>query len=68
MAACLAAATLALTCYAGLADPGLKSQGRILVDEYHSDWEWTEQEFDTKWYGIKSGYNYYNLFEYLDYF
>ncbi len=68
MAACLAAATLALTCYAGLTDPGSKSEGRILVDEYHSDWEWTEQEFDTKWYGIKSGYNYYNLFEYLDYF
>ncbi len=68
MMACLGAATLAMTCYAGLADPGRMKAGRLLVDEFHSDWEWTEEEFDTEWYGIKSGYNYYNLFEYLNYF
>ncbi len=67
-AACLAAAVFALTCYTGLADSGVVKRGRILMDEYHSDWEWTDQEFDTQWYGIKSGYNYYNLYEYLNYF
>lgn len=40
----------------GFHDPGVKKTGRILIDEKHSSWEWTTEEFDTKWYGQKSLY------------
>jgi len=49
----------------GFYDPGTKKRGRILVDEKHSNWEWTTEKYDTKWYGEKSGYNYYSLYTYL---
>ncbi len=49
-------------------DPGTRKQGRLLIEEIHSDWEWTMQEYDTHWYGRKSGYNYYCLAQYLDHF
>jgi hypothetical protein len=52
----------------GFYDPGVKKTGRVLIDEKHSNWEWTTEEFDTKWYGQKSTYNYFSLFEYLRYF
>lgn len=52
----------------GFYDPGIKKAGRVLIDEKHSNWEWTTEEFDTKWYGQKSTYNYFSLFEYLRYF
>ncbi|MDZ7289804.1 MAG: GldG family protein [candidate division KSB1 bacterium] len=52
----------------GFHDPGIKKAGRVLIDEKHSNWEWTTEEFDTKWYGQKSTYNYFSLFEYLRYF
>ncbi|MDI6807962.1 MAG: hypothetical protein QME66_03125 [Candidatus Eisenbacteria bacterium] len=54
--------------FAGFGDPGVQKQGRILIDEGHSDWEWTTQKFDTEWYGGKSGYNYYCLRDYLNHF
>ncbi len=47
-------------------DAGSRKQGRILIDELHSDWEWTTLKYDTQWYGRKSGYNYYCLAEYLN--
>ena len=46
-------------------DAGVPKQGRLLIDELHSDWEWTTEEYDTEWYGRRSGYNYYSLAEYL---
>ena len=49
----------------GFVDPGLKKEGRVLIDEKHSDWEWTTKKFDINWYGKKSTYNYYCLSEYL---
>jgi hypothetical protein len=48
--------------------PGAKKSGRVIMDEGHSDWEWSAEALDTEWYGEKSGYNYYNLYEYLDLF
>ncbi len=59
---------LSLIGFFGLADPGEKKSGRILIDEKHSDWEWTTEEFNTSWYGEKSTYNYYSLAEYLKHF
>ena len=51
----------------GFNDPGIVKNGRILIDENHSDWEWTTPIYNTKWFGMRSGYNYYCLFEYLNY-
>lgn len=52
----------------GFHDPGIQKQGRILIDEGHSNWEWTTRKFDTQWYGKQSAYNYYCLANYLDHF
>lgn len=49
----------------GYEDPGRRHSKGILIDEYHSDWEWTERPFDTEWFGEKSTYNYYCLAEFL---
>lgn len=47
-------------------DAGHLKAGRIVVDEAHSDWEWTTEPFDTKSYGLRTSYNYFNLCELLD--
>lgn len=49
-------------------DPGTAKQGRVWIDERHSNWEWTTQPFDTTWYGGKSGYNFYCLADYWNHF
>lgn len=49
-------------------DPGQQKAGRVLIDEYYSNWEWTDRPIDTRWYGIQSVYNYYNLRDYLEHF
>jgi hypothetical protein len=46
-------------------DPGVKKPGRVLIDEGHSNWEWTEKKYDTEWFGPQSGYNYYCFKEYI---
>ncbi|OQY59144.1 MAG: hypothetical protein B6245_08355, partial [Desulfobacteraceae bacterium 4572_88] len=52
----------------GFDDPGERKQGRVLMDEKHSNWEWSTREFDTNWFGSQSTYNYYCMAEYLNYF
>lgn len=47
-------------------DPGTEKNGRILIDEVHSDWESTTRKIDKEWYGMLSTYNYYSLSEWLD--
>ncbi len=42
----------------GYRNPGRPGEGRVLVDESHSDWEWTEPPFDHTRYGQRSLYNY----------
>jgi len=63
-----AAAALGITGLFAYHDPGVRKQGRVLIEELHSDWEWTTRAYDTTWYGRKSGYNYYCLAEYLNHF
>jgi len=48
-------------------DPGEKKQGRILIDELHSDWEDTSRKMDKEWYGKTSTYSAYCFAEWLDY-
>ncbi|MDP7621880.1 MAG: hypothetical protein QGH27_07930, partial [SAR324 cluster bacterium] len=52
----------------GFHDPGNRKDGKILIDEKHSDWEWSSRKFDTTWYGSSSTYNYYCMVNYLNYF
>jgi len=52
----------------GFCDPGVKKPGRILIDEKHSDWEWTDEKFDTHLFGRRTDYNFYCLSDYLTYF
>lgn len=59
-------AVFAWTSFEGYHAPGKKMQGRILMDELHSDWEWSEMPFDTIWYGQQSTYNFYCLAEFWD--
>jgi hypothetical protein len=61
-------AGLALVGWLLFPDPGQVKAGRVLLDEYHSNWEWSTQELDTEWYGQKSGYNYYSLGQWLDHY
>lgn len=62
--ALIALGVLAWTAYEGYHPAGVKKQGRMLIDEFHSDWEWTEMPFDTVWYGQQSTYNFYCLAEF----
>jgi len=47
-------------------DPGARKSGKILIDEYHSDWEDTIRGMDKEWYGELSTYNYYWWARWLD--
>lgn len=46
-------------------DPGTQKQGKILIDERYSRWEWSEKPIDTKLYGVKTVYSYYTMVESL---
>jgi hypothetical protein len=46
-------------------DPGIEKNGRILVDEIHSVWEFSTLKLDEKWYGESSTYNAYSMVEWL---
>ncbi len=46
-------------------DPGVPGQGRVLMDEWHSDWEWSTEPMDTRSYGTRTTYNYHGMVELL---
>lgn len=48
--------------------PGHRKQGRVAVDEYHSDWEPTDRPFDKDDYGQEAGYNYACIYDYCSHF
>lgn len=67
----LLVSSAASSCLIGLSsfqDPGTLKHGRLLIDEAHSNWEWTTRRYDTEWYSQASGYNYYCLADFLGYF
>ena len=47
-------------------DPGVEKNGRVLVDEIHSIWEFSTLKLDETWYGESSTYNAYSLVEWLE--
>ena len=49
-------------------DPGTKKSGRVLIDEYHSDWEDTTRALGKEWYGMLSTYNFHSWAEWLNYY
>ena len=46
-------------------DPGVPGQRRVLMDEWHSDWEWSTEPMDTLHYGSRTTYNYHGMVELL---
>ena len=60
--------SFSLVSYFGFHDLGRLKSGRIVIDEFHSNWEWTDRRFDTRWFGIQSVYNYYCFADYLNHF
>jgi len=62
LAGALAAATL------GFFDPGVPKDGRILIDERHSNWAWSTVGLNTESYGTQTVYNYSEMLRYLGHF
>ncbi len=46
-------------------DPGRLKSGRVVIDETHANWEWTDIPFDTTSVGIHAEYNYRCLYDYI---
>ena len=59
-------AVFCLTSAAVYQDPGIKKDGRVLIDEIHSLWEVSTLKLDKDWYGEGSTYNAYSMVEWLD--
>jgi len=53
------------TAFFGWRALGNEKSGRVVVDEYHSDWAWTDEAYDEQWFGERSGYNYYCFYEHI---
>lgn len=51
-----------------LAPPGVKTNGKVVFDEAHGDWESTLRPLDKDWYGMRSTYNYASLYHWLSYY
>jgi hypothetical protein len=52
----------------GFYDPGEPKPGRVMIDEHHSNWEWSTVELNTESYGVQTVYNYSELVRYLRHF
>ncbi len=64
----LAAVLVSVFCLTSAAvfwDGGTKKDGRVLVDEIHSVWEFSTLKLDKNWYGENSTYNAYSMIEWL---
>jgi hypothetical protein len=59
------ALVLSAVAFFGWHDAGREKEGRVVVEEYHSNWEWTDEAYDENWFGERSGYNYYCFYEYI---
>lgn len=69
LAVAFVAISVSVFCLAGAAifqDPGVKKDGRVLVDEIHSLWETSTFKLDKDWYGERSTYNAYSMVEWLN--
>jgi hypothetical protein len=66
--AALCVGIVALTLAIHLDPVGNEKKGRVWIDEFHSDWEPTTREYNTEWFGEKSTYNYYAIYEYLSHY
>jgi len=70
-AGALAAGALAGILIAGAVgwfDPGREKAGRIIIDETHSNWEWSTVKLTTESYGVQTVYNYSELVRYLGHY
>lgn len=67
-AALVLTAGAALAIYLGYREAGIRKVGRVLIDEAHSNWEWTTHPFDKDRFGQQSLYNYYLAKEFAGYY
>jgi hypothetical protein len=68
-AVAMAAVMLSVFCLTSSAlflDNGTEKEGRVLVDEIHSIWEFSTLKLDRNWYGENSTYNSYSMIEWLN--
>lgn len=49
-------------------DPGQPKSGRLLINEYGSNWEWTTEPMDTVTFNERTTYNYYCFSEFLKHY
>ncbi len=54
-----------ITASYGFHDPGGTPPRRVLIDENHSDWEWTNETLDRETFGAKSVYNLKSFVDFL---
>jgi len=52
----------------GFHDPGRAKTGRVVIDEKHSNWEWSTIALDTDSYGTQTVYNYSELVRFLQHY
>lgn len=49
-------------------DPGIAKTGKVLIDEVHSNWEWTTLPFNKESYEKQTTYNYYCFRTWLNHY
>ncbi len=64
--AALMLSVFCLTSSAHFLNTGTEKDGRVLVDEIHSVWEFSTLQLDRNWYGENSTYNSYSMIEWLN--
>jgi len=64
----LSLAFFSLGWFYGFQDLGKVKQGKVLLDETHSEWEKSTKKMDTEWYGNESGYNFYWMAEFINHY
>lgn len=65
-AACLGMATIILMLTIFWIPSGKAKNGRVLINEYNSEWTKSDKAIDENWYGTASTYNYYTMRMYLN--
>ncbi len=63
-----AALALAVVGAYGYQDPGHPKRGRVMIDEAHSNWEWSTIALDTESYGVQTVYNYSEMMRYFGHY
>ncbi len=64
----LATCGVLVLCPVMIYDGGVGKQGKVVIDDYHGNWEWSTEPFDTKQFGKRAGYNFYGARWFLSHY